>query len=89
MSNTRIMPPRGTQLEQEFICRGCACTDSHACHGGCAWVMLDVGPNAQKRLVPLGTGICSQCAIDMGWRPEAMLTAMCDDVIDLLEASAR
>jgi hypothetical protein len=38
-------------------CRGCGCTDDHACLGGCWWVDLD--------LVGIAGGpLCSTCARD-------------------------
>lgn len=44
----------------ERTCRGCGCTDRHACPGGCSWVLLDIdGPS----------GICSQCADYFEWQP--------------------
>ncbi len=27
-----------TNTKKERICKGCGCTDSHACEGGCFWV---------------------------------------------------
>jgi hypothetical protein len=41
------------------ICRGCGCTDDHACPEGCWWVDLD--------LVGFKGGpLCSTCAPDQG-----------------------
>lgn len=34
-------------------CRGCGCTDSRACPGGCAWLLLDIAAP---------TGVCTTCA---------------------------
>lgn len=42
-------------------CRGCGCTDDHACQGGCHWVLLDVNSP---------TGVCSTCGELLEWRPE-------------------
>jgi hypothetical protein len=54
----------------ERTCRGCGCTDSEACPGGCAWVLLDIdGP----------TGICSTCAQAFRWHPALMAAAGVDD----------
>lgn len=48
----------------ERTCRGCGCTDRHACPGGCAWVLLDVA---------MPTGICSACANGfIKWDPQEM-----------------
>lgn len=44
-------------------CRGCGCTDSHACPGGCSWVLLDI---------EMPTGICSRCAEGIRWEPHEM-----------------
>lgn len=46
--------------QSERICRGCGCTDSHACPGGCSWVLLDIDTPS---------GICSSCAIAVEWDP--------------------
>jgi hypothetical protein len=56
-------------------CRGCGCTDLHACPGGCAWVLLDV---------EIPTGICSACAEDMEWDPVVMGSAFCDAASDAI-----
>lgn len=47
----------------ERTCRGCSCTDRHACPGGCAWVLLDIESP---------TGICSTCAHGLRWDPQEM-----------------
>jgi hypothetical protein len=49
----------------ELTCRGCGCTDSRACLGGCCWVLMDIGQP---------TGICSQCAMDLRWHPADLVT---------------
>lgn len=58
-------------------CRGCGCTDTHACPGGCAWVLLDV---------PTPTGVCSACAEEVEWDFGAMMTMGTEP---LLEEEAR
>lgn len=50
------MPLRHASSER--TCRGCGCTDSQACPGGCAWVLLDIASP---------TGICSRCAEGIAW----------------------
>lgn len=47
----------------ERFCRGCGCTDSHACPGGCSWVLLDIAS---------ATGICSTCAEALEWSMREM-----------------
>jgi hypothetical protein len=42
------------------MCRGCFCTDDHACEAGCYWVLLDIH---------MPSGICSTCADAMQWHP--------------------
>lgn len=37
----------------ERVCVRCGCTDSHACPGGCSWVVKHKHSN---------TGVCSACA---------------------------
>lgn len=33
----------GLEIEDySFVCRGCGCTNDHACEGGCSWVELDL-----------------------------------------------
>lgn len=49
----------------ERTCRGCGCTDSHACPGGCSWVLLDIEEPS---------GICSACARMFGWHPVILHT---------------
>lgn len=49
---------------KEIVCRGCGCSDSHACIGGCSWVLLDIDTP---------TGVCSACAIEVGWDPRAFI----------------
>jgi len=57
------------------ICRGCGCTDLHACPGGCSWALLDLYQPS---------GICSQCADEMDWDSVGMRTI--DSGGDRLEA---
>jgi hypothetical protein len=38
----------------ERTCVWCGCTDSHACKGGCSWVLV-------HKATP--TGICSKCTV--------------------------
>lgn len=49
----------------ERMCRGCGCTDSHACPGGCSWAALDVDDD---------TGICSRCAERLRYHLGLMVT---------------
>lgn len=54
-------------------CRGCGCDDDHACVVGgvaCCWVLLDVD-------VP--SGICSACAVKLGWDIAAMASIAPDE----------
>ena len=39
-------------MKKEAKCKVCGCTDSHACPGGCYWIIL----NRVK-----GEGVCSNC----------------------------
>jgi hypothetical protein len=51
-----------------IACRGCGCDDDHACvtrEGPCAWVLLDID---------MPTGVCSACAIRVGWDMREMAT---------------
>lgn len=57
-------------MPRERTCRGCGCTDRHACPGGCSWVLLDVDQ---------ASGICSQCAESFNWSPIEMATAGFND----------
>jgi hypothetical protein len=59
-----IVLPRSTILRADRICRGCGCTDMHACPGGCSWVLLDV---------EAATGFCSECAEDIEWDSRIMI----------------
>lgn len=64
-------------------CRGCGCTDDNACiteHGPCAWVLLDV-----ETL----TGVCSACAQDVDWDPEALMLLWCDNAERAVQAAVR
>jgi hypothetical protein len=45
-------------------CRGCGCTDTQACPGGCSWVLLDIATPS---------GICSQCAEELDWDPMLLM----------------
>lgn len=54
----------------ERICRGCGCTDRHACPGGCSWVLLDIGELS---------GICSRCARAFQWHPALLAVVGFDD----------
>lgn len=54
-------------------CRGCGCTDSHACPGGCSWVLLDL---------PTPTGVCSACAEDLGWEPMALAMVGTEELVN-------
>jgi hypothetical protein len=51
------------------ICRGCGCTDDHACPGGCSWVLLDFAI-VDGKIVPLPSGFCSECAVEQDWDPD-------------------
>jgi hypothetical protein len=60
------------------VCRGCGCTETHACEGGCCWVLFDIPQT------PIGpTGVCSACAEEVGWSPGHMammgLDELCND----------
>jgi hypothetical protein len=60
---------RGHELR---VCRGCGCDDDHACqteHGPCAWFLLEID---------LPSGICTACAVAMGFDPAILIQAMCD-----------
>lgn len=60
------------------LCRGCGCDDDHACiteHGPCAWVLLDIDTP---------TGICSACAVEMGFDPQILGAALCPAVAEAL-----
>lgn len=39
-----------TTFHIEAVCRGCGCSDSHACEGGCVWATSD---------------LCSRCALGL------------------------
>lgn len=60
-----MMPDRRATMKR--ICRGCGCTDDHACitddGEACSWVLLDI-------MSP--SGICSFCADEYEWNPEIM-----------------
>lgn len=70
-------PPPGLQAQpardpfgKHRACRGCGCTEDHACAiftpdgpVGCSWVLLDLD---------LPTGVCSGCAIKMGWDQQGL-----------------
>jgi hypothetical protein len=52
----RVSPFPTRLRPNERICRGCGCTDSHACvtaAGPCCWVLLDI---------ETPSGVCSACA---------------------------
>lgn len=51
-------------------CRGCGCTDDHACPGGCSWVLLDIDQES---------GICGTCAEELEWDPVLMINTGLDD----------
>lgn len=59
--------PRNMFAGLPRICRGCNCDDNRACvdaHGkSCALVLLDIDTP---------TGICSACAIELAWDPQAL-----------------
>ncbi len=58
------MPDRRATMKR--ICRGCGCTDDHACitdDGPCSWVLLDIAS---------ASGICSFCAEYFEWDFEWM-----------------
>jgi len=46
----------------EAACKGCGCTDSRACVGGCSWAWVDRAK---------GEGMCSACVIGMAQRAAA------------------
>lgn len=50
---------------KQRTCRGCGCTDRHACPGGCSWVLLDLG---------MATGVCSSCAEELEWDPGRLVS---------------
>lgn len=50
-------------MPRNRTCRGCGCTDTRACIGGCSWVLIDVR---------FPTGICSACAQVLEWDPQAL-----------------
>jgi len=50
-------------IKKEAKCIFCDCTDSHACKGGCYWVIVD-----RKK----GIGVCSQCALKVMGDPEKL-----------------
>lgn len=50
---------------RERVCRGCGCTDSAACVGGCSWTLMDI---------ETPTGVCSQCAEALDWNWRAFIT---------------
>jgi hypothetical protein len=59
-----LIDPQGRPIGRQLrYCRGCGCDDDHACVGGCAWVLVDVGRP---------TGICSTCADYAEWHPVAL-----------------
>lgn len=57
------------------VCRGCGCSDLHACPGGCYWVLFDI---------ETPSGVCSECARDMEWDPLVMAVTLAG-----IEARAR
>lgn len=58
-------------------CRGCGCSEHISCvvdvtpSGpiGCTWVLLDVDAPS---------GICSACAIELGWDQDELINIGCD-----------
>lgn len=59
-----MTPDRRATMKR--ICRGCGCTDDHACateDGPCSWVLLDI---------PTPSGFCSSCAEDVEWNVEEL-----------------
>ena len=52
------------------VCIACGCDELHACRTaqghGCSWVLLNR---------PLGAGLCSECALELGFDPTALLYA--------------
>jgi len=62
-------------------CRGCGCDDNHACVtelGACCWVLLDV---------ETPTGICSVCAVELGWHSGHMLMVGREEEPELMAAA--
>jgi hypothetical protein len=48
----------GVDVVREVACRGCGCTDHHACPGGCEWVAGD---------------LCSRCELRVSVQPPALV----------------
>jgi hypothetical protein len=60
-------------------CRGCGCTDLHACLGGCSWTVQDVDSP---------TGVCSTCAEQLGFHPHLLAGIGIGFTFDDLDAVA-
>jgi hypothetical protein len=61
-----MTPDRRATMKR--ICRGCGCTDDHACiadDGPCSWVLFDIES---------ASGICSACADHVEWDSQIMAT---------------
>lgn len=71
----------------EHTCRGCGCSDSHACiteDGPCAWVLLDIDADGHDAR----TGVCSACAADLAWDPNALALVGIESTPGLLRGVA-
>lgn len=71
-------PPPGLQAGR--FCRGCGCTDNHACiddAGPCGWFVLDVGTPS---------GVCTRCAAELDCNP-VLIDTVGTDAMDDVSAS--
>lgn len=73
--SSALRRPVASERQSERICRGCGCTDSHACPDGCSWVLLDI---------ETPSGICSPCAIAVDFDTEIMGAICCDTAAEWL-----
>lgn len=62
------------------VCRGCGCTDLAACPEGCSWVLMDFAIG-RDGVVPVPSGICSQCAENCEWDMIMMANALCEEAV--------
>lgn len=53
---------RGKPARKSGVCRGCGCTDDHACPGGCCWIEPDLCSACADR-----TRAESDAALEVEW----------------------
>ncbi len=71
-------------LDRMRICRGCGCTNDHACPGGCSWVLIDfeIHPGRERLQVqPIESGVCSSCAEVVEWDPNSLASMLSGDAL--------